>query len=76
LKRRAAYSNDHFKRHVQDYLNKFGVKKCEANALVARPELGRKLMRDAILKYVRATAPKQYRVKLESVRLRLRRALR
>jgi hypothetical protein len=68
--------NDHFKRHVQDYIAKFGVRKCEANALVAKPELGRKLMRDAILKYVRADAPEQYRAMLESVRLKLRRALR
>jgi hypothetical protein len=68
--------SDHFKRHVQDYIAEFGVRKCEANALVARPELGRKLMRDAISKYVRAAAPKEHRAMLESVRLRLRRALR
>ena len=31
---------DHFKAHVQDYIKKFGVRKCEANGLVVEPEIG------------------------------------
>jgi hypothetical protein len=30
--------NDHAKRYVQDYIIEFGVRKCEANALVKTPE--------------------------------------
>ena len=40
---------DHDKRYVQDYIARFGVRKCEANALVVVPEIGRQLCRDAIL---------------------------
>lgn len=43
---------DHNKEYVQSYLRKYGVRKVEANALVVRPEAGRKLCRDAILQYV------------------------
>jgi hypothetical protein len=43
---------DHKKAYVQDYIKKYGVRKCEANALVVRPEAGRKLCRDAILRYL------------------------
>ncbi|MDD2869745.1 hypothetical protein [Neomegalonema sp.] len=47
---------DHAKSYVQDYLRKFGARKVEANALVTRPEAGRRLCREAILKYVDAGA--------------------
>lgn len=43
---------DHQKAYVQDYLAEYGARKVEANALVTRPEAGRRLCRDAILKYV------------------------
>jgi hypothetical protein len=49
---------DHYKQYVQEYIERFGVRKCEANALVAQPELGRRLIRDTILKYVPADAPR------------------
>jgi hypothetical protein len=52
---------DHKKRYVQDYIAEFGVRKCEANALVVRPEQGRQLCRDAILKYVDLDAGQEYR---------------
>ena len=42
---------DHDKRYVQDYIAEFGVRKCEANALVVEPEVGRQLCRDAILEH-------------------------
>jgi hypothetical protein len=68
--------NDHDKRYVQDYIAKFGVRKCEANALVAQPELGRALCRNAILEYVPEDALAQYERKLERQRKKLRTAIR
>jgi hypothetical protein len=47
---------DHRKDYVQDYLKKYGVRKVEANALVVRPEAGRDLCRQTILKYVNCDA--------------------
>jgi hypothetical protein len=47
---------DHFKPYVQNYIREFGARKVEANALVVRPEAGRKLCRDAILRHVPRTA--------------------
>lgn len=43
---------DHRKSYVQDYFRQFGTRKVEANALVVRPEAGRNLCEQAILKYV------------------------
>jgi hypothetical protein len=56
---------DHNKDYVQSYIRQFcpdfnphsttkdfGVRKCEANALVVRPDEGRQLCLDAILKYI------------------------
>ena len=68
--------NDHDKRYVQHYIAEFGVRKCEANALVVEPEVGRQLCRDAILEHVPADAVERYERKLQRVRNRLRKALR
>ena len=43
---------DHHKPYVQNYLQQFGARKVEANALVVRPEAGRRLCREAIRRYV------------------------
>jgi len=66
---------DHFKPYVQSYLAAFGTRKCEANALVVAPEIGRRLCRDAILRYVDATAPQRYQRRLESAQRDLRRII-
>jgi hypothetical protein len=66
---------DHNKPYVQDYLRKYGVRKVESDALLKVPELGRQLCRQAILKYVPASAPRRYRNKLKPVRAELRREL-
>jgi hypothetical protein len=63
--------NDHAKRYVQDYIAEFGVRKCEANALVVEPEAGRRLCREAILEHIPADARK-----LDEVRQQLHQALR
>jgi hypothetical protein len=67
--------NDHDKPYVQDYLDKFGARKVEANALVVRPEAGRKLCRDAILKYVPADAVERYECRLASEQRKAKRAI-
>jgi hypothetical protein len=45
---------DHFAHYVQDYIRQYGKQKCEANAVVIRPDSGRQLCREAINKYVSA----------------------
>jgi hypothetical protein len=63
---------DHNQAYVQDYLRRFGARKVEANALVAQPEAGRELCREAILRYVDDTAIDDYRDRLTVVREELR----
>jgi hypothetical protein len=46
--------------YVQSYIEEFGARKVEANALVVRPEAGRCRCRSAILKYVNRRAAKEY----------------
>jgi hypothetical protein len=66
---------NHDKRYVRDYIAEFGVRKCEANALVVAPEMGRQLCRGAILRYVDADAPRRYQRRLERARRELRRII-
>jgi hypothetical protein len=66
---------DHNKRYVQDYIAAFGIRKCEANALVVAPEIGRQLCRDAILRHINVNAPHQYRRRLQTARRSLRRII-
>ena len=61
---------------MRDYIARFGVKKCEANALVVEPEVGRALCRDAILEHVPADALERYQRNLARVRNQLRQAMR
>jgi hypothetical protein len=67
---------DHDKEYVQDYITEFGVRKCEANALVVKPEVGRQLCRDAILEHIPADSLERYERKLDRLREQLRRSLR
>jgi hypothetical protein len=62
---------DHGKSYVQNYLARYGARKCEANALVVAPEVGRELCRRAILEHVPAEAPEGYRNRLAIERGRL-----
>jgi hypothetical protein len=66
---------DFKKDYVQNYLADFGVRKCEANALVVIPDLGRQLCRDAILEHIPGNATQRYQRKLTRVRNQLHRAL-
>jgi hypothetical protein len=66
---------DHNKDYVQNYIRRFGVRKCEANALVVAPDVGRDLCRRTILGYVPADAPADYHDRLSVERDRLRTAI-
>ena len=66
---------DHDKDYVQSYIDKFGSRKCEANALVVVPEIGRNLCRDAIRKFVPADAPARYRRRLNREQAKLQKAI-
>jgi hypothetical protein len=59
---------DHNKSYVQSYLREFGARKVEANALVVRPQAGRDLCRQAILRYVPEGAIDAHKQRLHSVR--------
>lgn len=48
---------DHHKPYVQDYLSRFGVWKCEANALVGNPSGADALLRAAINTYIPENHP-------------------
>lgn len=62
---------DFNKSYVQNYLQQYGVRKVEANALVTRVESGRKLCEDAILKYIDPDGMDRYNQKTEDARQRL-----
>ena len=61
---------------MQAYIAEFGVRKCEANALVVAPEVGRQLCREAILEHVSLAAVERYERKLARLREQLQTALR
>ncbi len=67
--------NDHYKSYVQSYLEEFGARKVEANALVVRADAGRALCRRAILKYVPESAVARYERKLAAARRQMQRHL-
>lgn len=48
---------DHLKPYVQDYIARFGVWKCEANALVGKPQRARDLLESAINRFIPADHP-------------------
>ena len=66
---------DHFKPYVQSYLAKYGARKVEANALVARHEAGRQLCREAIEKYIDRDKINKYEEKLQEERQKVRKIL-
>jgi hypothetical protein len=63
--------NDFKKDYVQNYLKQFGVRKVEANALVTRVEEGRRLFKDAVLKYINLDGIDSYNEATKEARSRL-----
>jgi hypothetical protein len=66
---------DHRAPYVQRYIEEFGKRKVEANALVVWPEAGRQLCRDAIERYLDLSAVAVYKRRLSQQRLQVRRAV-
>ena len=62
---------DHFKPYVQDYIKQFGARKVESNALVRRAEMGKKLCREAIEKYIDPATVKAFADDLKPLRASL-----
>lgn len=59
---------NHHLPYVQDYLAKFGARKCEANALVVRPREAQALVLKAIESYLGADALERFEIKRQAVR--------
>jgi hypothetical protein len=66
--------NDHKKPYVQNYIRQFGVRKVEANALVVRPEAGRRLCLDAIRRYIPDDLLSDFEARRETARQEARAA--
>jgi hypothetical protein len=58
---------NHEMEYVQTYLQDIGERKCEANALVTRPEQGRALCRDAIESFLGPEALDRFSEKMQQV---------
>ena len=57
----------HYKRNIfdiQGYIEKYGARKCEANAIIVKPALGRGMLEDAIKRYVGEDALDLYQEKV------------
>jgi hypothetical protein len=65
----------HYCEYVQEYIARYGARKCEANALVVAPEAGRELCRQAILQHVSLRAVRKYKSWLAKRREAVREAL-
>jgi len=59
---------NHFLPYVQEYLAKYGARKCEANAIVVRPAEARQVAREAIEKYLGAGALDRFAKKHEVIK--------
>lgn len=59
---------NHFMPYVQEYIGKFGIRKCEANAIVPMPKIARKLVEDTIKEYLGKDAEKRFLDKRQAVR--------
>jgi len=53
--------------YVQDYLRKYGVRKCEANAIVINPKQGRNLCKETIEKYLGTDAIRRFQRKKRKI---------
>jgi hypothetical protein len=61
--------------YVQDYIRQYGPRKVEANALVVRPEAGRRLCRESIEKHLDLNAVAACKRRVAKQRLEVQRAL-
>jgi hypothetical protein len=54
--------------YVQDYIKKYGARKCEANAILIAKEAGRKLCRDSIEKYIGHDSLERFEERRQEIR--------
>ncbi len=54
--------------YVQDYIEEFGKRKCEANAIVPMPKIARKFVEDIIKEYLGKDAEKRFLDKRQKIR--------
>lgn len=54
--------------YVQDYIHRFGIKKCEANAIVPYPDLAKGLVENAIQGFLGDDATKRFNAKTQAVK--------
>ncbi len=54
--------------YAQEYLSKYGVRKCEANALIVIPKKSREFVRQAIVNYVGEEAEDRFEEKRQEIR--------
>lgn len=66
---------DHKQPYVQEYLARYGARKCECNALVTVPEATEELVLRTIEKYIKLDSGDNYRAKLKVERDKVREAL-
>jgi hypothetical protein len=59
---------NHNQPYVQEYLRKFGARKCEANALVIVPDAAQNLCRETIEKYLDSDALDRFEAKRQEIR--------
>jgi hypothetical protein len=60
------HHKNHHMEYIQSYISSYGVRKCEANALVIRPDQARELCQDAIEQYLGEDALERFQRKKES----------
>lgn len=51
--------------HVREYIEKYGARKCEANSVVVVPELGRRMLIDAIARFLGEDAYEKHQEVIE-----------
>jgi len=54
--------------YVQEYIKKFGIRKCEANAIVTIPETARDFVDDTIKEYLGRDAEERFKAKRQEIR--------
>lgn len=62
----SSHKNHHMP-YVQEYLSKYGPRKCEANALVVKPEEGRELCKKTIEKYLGKDAEERFQKRRDEI---------
>jgi len=55
-------------KYVKDYIKTYGVKKCEANAIVPMPKIARELVEEAIKEFVGEDAEDRFQEKRDAVK--------